>query len=69
MRLGLSYLRLGCLCPLLAKCLGLLLLLRAWSGGSIDGTGFEIHGRDEGPCELLLSDERVQFCLLGRPSL
>jgi hypothetical protein len=69
MRLNLGNLSLGRLCSLLAQCLSLLLLLRAWGGRSVDGAGFEVHRRYKGSGELLLGYERVQFRLLGRPSL
>lgn len=55
--------------PLLAKCFGLLLLLGARCWRPIQRARLEIHRWYKRPSKLLLSDERMKFGLLGRPSL
>jgi hypothetical protein len=54
--------------PLLANRFRMLLLLDTWSRCFAGRGRFEIHGRHEWLCELLLRDKRVQFCLLRRPT-
>ena len=62
-------LRLCGLCSLFAESLSLLLLLRPWCRGPVEGAGFQVHGWDERSRELLLSDKGMQLRLLGGPSL
>lgn len=56
------------LCPLLAQCFSLLLLLGAWRRRPIQRARLQIHGRHERTSELLLGDEWVELGLLRGPT-
>jgi hypothetical protein len=69
-RLGLCLGCLSCLCrPLFTSSFCLLLLLYARRNTLVECRKFQVHGRDKWSSELLLSDERMQLCLLWGPSL
>lgn len=68
-RLGLCLRCLSCLCrSLFTSSFCLLLLLYPRCNALVECRVLQVHGRDKCPSELLLSDKRMQLCLLWGPS-